>query len=296
VALLRGQALRRDPAALPAVVDSGIAYATRAIAIDPRNADALEYRGKLHYLGFNQRIHADPARHQQALDLAEGDLKKAVALNPNQAGAWDQLSALYYRKPNLGLVAEAAREAYRSDAYLRSTRSILNRLFLANYNQELWVEAMAWLNEFKTRFPSDPLGPEGRLYMYRARFGQVNVDSAWAYAQQYALLSPEASRPLARKKGEMHVAGALANADLKDSARAVLMRARGDATIDPRRELSAIEAAVRVMLGDKDIAVERLTHYLAANPDHRTGFASRTGWWWRGLQGYPPFEALIRGR
>lgn len=296
VSLVRVEALRQDPAVMPAVIDSGIARATQAISLDPRNADAFEFRGKLHYAAFDLGIHANPDKNKQALANAEQDLSQAVRLNPNQAGAWDMLSNVHYWKPDLGLAAQAAREAYRSDAYLRSTRSILVRLFFAHYNQELWTEAMAWLNEFKHRFPNDALGPEGRLYMYRARFGEVNVDSAWLYAEQYVGLSPEIARPLAGRKSQMHVAGALANAGLADSARAVLLRARGDAAVDPNRELSAIEAAVRVMLGDKDVAVERLTHYLAANPNHRAGFASRTGWWWRGLQGYPPFESLIRGR
>lgn len=304
-AFTRAQTLRGDPTRLPAVVDSGVAHATRALALDPRNPAALEWRGKLRFFAFTYRLNANPTEHQRMLELAEQDLTRATQINPLQAGAWDELSALYYRKPDLGAVIDAARRAYHADAYLRSARNILMRLFYATYNQELWTEATAWMNELKARFPADPLWAQARLYMYRSQSARVDIDSAWHYLEEFVRLSPEPARPLARKKGEMHVAGAIASAALQDptrrqpladSARAVLLRARANsASIDPIRELAAIEAAVRVMLDDKEIAVERLREYVTVNPDHRQGFASRTGWWWRGLQDYPPFIALVRG-
>jgi serine/threonine-protein kinase len=298
--------LRRDPTQTPGIVDSGVAHATRALELDPRNADALEWRGKLRFFAFNRRLKADIAAHQQLLLDAEQDLALATQINPLQAGAWDELSELYYRKADLSAVISAARRAYEADAYLRSTRTILIRLFNAAYNQELWVEAAAWMNELKRRFPDNPFWVQARLYMYRSPSARVEIDSAWRYLEEYVRLSPPPAKSLNRKKGEMHVAAAIANAaaqdstrarPLADSARAVLQRASANAArIDPIRELAAIEAAVRVMLRDKDIAVERLREYLTVNPDHRQGFANRTGWWWRDLQTYPPFQALIRGR
>ena len=306
VAYATAMLLRRDPTQLPAIVDSGIVRASRALELDPRNADALEWRGKLRFFAFNRRLKADVAAHQQLLADAEQDLTLATQINPLQAGAWDELSELYYRKPDLGAVLSAARRAYEADSYLRSTRTILVRLFNAAYNQELWVEAAAWMNELKRRFPDNPFWAQARLYMYRSPSARVEIDSAWQYLEDYVRLSPAAAQPLNRKKGEMHVAAAIANAArhdstrtavLADSARAVLRRAReSSAGIDPIRELAAIEAAVRVMLGDKDIAVERLREYLTVNPDHRQGFASRAGWWWRDLQNYPAFQSLIRGQ
>jgi hypothetical protein len=35
---------------------------------------------------------------------------------------------------------------------------------------------------------------------------------------------------------------------------------------------------------------------VAVNPEHKRGFAARTGWWWRDIQDYPRFQALIVGR
>src|SRR4026209_1742183 len=91
------------------------------------------------------------------------------------------------------------------------------------------------------------------------------------------------------------VAGALARAQLPDSARHVLLRARATPEEDPSRELEGTEAVIRVILGDQDEAVRLIADYLGVNPGHRKGFATRTGWWWRDLQGNPKFKALIAG-
>jgi TolB-like protein/tetratricopeptide (TPR) repeat protein len=295
-ALTHARALLGDRNRMPAIIDTGIAHADRAILKDPLDPDAHEIRGRLLHFEFARGLIADPAAHQRTLDAAEAALRRATQINPFQAGAWDELSALYYRKEDLGAVILAAERAYNADAYFRNARSILNRLFYAHYSNEAWNEAMKWLDAFRHRFPNDRLGVEGRLYMYRSPYGGVNIDSAWLYQKQYVELTPEAGREFARRKAEIHVAGALARAGLADSARQVLLRARTiDRSMDPRRDLAAIEAAVRVMLGDKQIAVDLLKEYVVVNPDH-SDFSSRTIWWWRDLQNYPPFQAFIAGR
>jgi tetratricopeptide (TPR) repeat protein len=200
----------------------------------------------------------------------------------------------------LAAVAGAALRAYESDAYLRSARSILQRLFLAYYNLEQFPEAMKYLNEFKRRFPIDRYYLEGRILMYRTKYAQtdkgVDLDSAWTYYRRFVLATPEADRPLAEKKAQMLIGGVLANAGLVDSARHVLLRARApNPQFDVRKELPINEAAVRVMLKDYDLAVDLIADYLTVNPDHRRGFANRVGWYWRDLQGYPKFKRLIVG-
>jgi tetratricopeptide (TPR) repeat protein len=292
----KAQALRREPARLPPLIDAGLAHAERALRLDPRSADALEYKGKLLFLRIQHHLIADPAESERTLTLAESTLTRAVAVNKNQAGAWDALSALHYRREDLHAVIGAALKAYETDAYLRSSRSILIRLFLASYNLEQFPEAMRWLKEVERRFPKDAYIPRGRLLMYWSKFATPDVDSAWAYLGEYVRRTPERDRPFARKWGEIHVAGALANAGLADSARHVLLRARAPSpAFDPKRELAGYEAAVRVMLGDHDEAVRLIKDYLTVNPDHYREFASRTGWWWRDLQLNPKFKALIAG-
>jgi serine/threonine-protein kinase len=288
--------LRREPARVPAVIDSGLTHAERALTLDARNADALEYKGRLLYLRIAQHVIADPAESDRTLVLAESTLTRAVSVNKNQAGAWEALSALHYRKPDLQAVITAALKAYESDAYLRSTRTILVRLFLASYNLEAFPEAMNWLGVLSRRYPGDPFIPEGRLLVYRTKFAAPDVDSAWAYARLSIERVPEREREFARRKSEILVAGVLANAGLPDSARRTLMRARPSSRdVDPTHDLAANEAAVRVMLGDHEEAVQLIKNYLTVNPEHRKGFANSTGWWWRGLQDNPRFKALIAG-
>jgi serine/threonine-protein kinase len=296
VALAKAQALRNDPPRLGPVIDSGLAYAERALAVDPRSADAHEYKGKLLYARITQHLIADPAEVDRTLTLAESTLTRAVAINKNQAGAWDALSALHYRKPDLQAVIGAALKAYEADAYLRSTRSILTRLFLASYNLELFPEAAKWLQEIERRYSGDRFVAEGRLLMYRTKYAPPDVDSAWVYRDRYIQRTPERDREFSRRKGDILVAGVLANAGLADSARRVLLRARVPSPqLDPRRDLPPNEAAVRVMLGDHEEAVRLIKDYLTVNPEHGKGFANGTGWWWRDLQSYPKFKALIAG-
>ena len=89
------------------------------------------------------------------------------------------------------------------------------------------------------------------------------------------------------------VAGVLARAELHDSARAVLTRARGDLEVDPERELLLAEAYVHVLLRDHDAAFRALTAYMAANPDHRFVEGEAVHWRWRPLTGDPRFETLV---
>jgi TolB-like protein len=299
---LRAKATR-DPLRVGAMIDSGVALADRAIALNPRDADALELRGRLLFLKVSRQVVTETKAMDRAVAEAEQALTQAVSVNKNQAGAWDELSALHYRKLDLQEVIRSAEKAYEADAWLRSSRDILKRLFYAMYNLEYFPEAMKKLAEFQRRFPADPFGPEARLFMYRAKGQVVDVDSAWIYMDEFVKRSPEPRRPFNRKRGEMLVAGGIArkavdsrDSRLADSARSVLLRARTtDPTIDPSRDLMANEASVRVILGDHDEAVRLLNGYVTVNPHHRRGFANATGWMWRDLQSHPKFKALISG-
>jgi serine/threonine-protein kinase len=294
------RALRKDRDRLGAVVDSGLVYAERALQRDPRDADAFEYRGKLLYLQVLEGL-VDPTKVGATLAQSESALVRATRINKYQAGAWSELSALYYRKPDLQAVIGAALKAYEADAYLRDARNIIIRLFYASYNLEQFPEASSWLGRFKERFPNDRFYDEGRILLYRTHLGEPNIDSAWHYQREFLSRTPEAQREFEARRTRMLVAGAIARAafavpGLKDSARHVLLSARAPTpALDPKKDLPPNEAAVRVMLGDKDIAVELIKDYLTVNPAHRQGFASRVGWYWRDLQDYPKFKELIEG-
>jgi eukaryotic-like serine/threonine-protein kinase len=293
LAYARAQALGTDVARLKPVVDSGLQFADRAIALDPRNADALQYKGSLLFLQYQQHLLADPRQAERALTLAESTLTRAVAIDKAHAGAWAQLSAVYARNSQLQAAYNAANNAYRADAYLSSARVVMIRLFNTSYNLESFPEATQWCDQGRRRFPAEPYFVQCRLMMYLAKSNQPDVDSAWTYARQYASLLPEPKRPLGWKRAQVFVAGAIVRAGLPDSARHVLARTRATPQEDPRHDVEAFEAIVRVMLGEQGEAVRLLESYLTVNPEHRAGFASRTVWWWRDLQNDPKFQRII---
>ena len=109
-----------------------------------------------------------------------------------------------------------------------------------------------------------------------------------------ASLDTLAGDPYYRIEGRLMAGGALARAGLADSARAVLDQSRGMIThdIDPDQELLTVEAYQRTLLGERDLAVELLRRYAAANPGHFDG-TSAAAWWWRDLQGHPGFRELM---
>jgi tetratricopeptide (TPR) repeat protein len=276
----------------------------RALQLDARNADALSVKGDLLHFRFVNHLVGDPATAERTLVEAESALVQAVRVNPNKADAWATLSAIYYRKPDLQAVVHAAYQALRADKYLESAQAVHSHLFYARYNTEDFAGALTTCDEGRRRFPSDPRFVQCRLFLYLTpRAGPPNPDSAWVYAARMVDLSAPAGgaveavgrRELARRRADVLVAGALATAGLPDSARRVLDRARPDAALDPKRTVIGWEAAVRLMLGEKDRAVDLLRDYLVVNPEHKRGFAARTSWWWRDIQDHPRFRALIAG-
>ncbi len=295
LALAKARALTRDASRQAAVADSGLSAVERALAIDPRDVDAMQYKGELLFLQFTRHLIADPSQAERVLVQAESTLTNAVSIDKNHAGAWAALSAVYARQSELQKANVAAYNAYKADAYLSSAKSVMSRLFTTYYNLESFPEAMQWCDEGHRRFPRDPFLVECRLMMYLTKYKQPDADSAWAYARQYAELFPDSARALPRKRAEVFVAGTLVRAGLKDSAHHVLLRTRATPQEDPRHEVQGYEVVVRVMLNEQDEAIRLIEDYLTVNPDHRRGFAARTVWWWRDLQGNKKFQRIIAG-
>lgn len=293
---LRAKQLAKQPQLSIIALDSGLAYANRALELQPNSADAYEVKGELQFLRFQQRVDPDPRKVDTYLAAAESSLTKSVELNKDQAGAWATLSSLYYfSKVDIQNANAAALAAYRADAYLSRANQIIQRLWLTSHDLEQFPEAQKWCDEGKRRFPSDPFYTFCRIALYTVPNSHPDIDSVWIYRQKYIALSPPAKRPYATKFVDILVGGALARAGLDDSARHVLLRARATPAEDPERDLEGYEAVMRVILKDYDEAVRLIADYLTANPAHRKGFATRTGWWWRDIQGNPKFKALLAG-
>ena len=293
---LRAKQLAKQPPLAMAALDTGLAQANAALALQPNSADAYEIRGELEFLRYQLRVDTDPRKVDVLLVAAESSLTRSVDLNKNQAGAWAALSGLYYfSKVDIQSANSAARAAYDADAYLALANPILKRLFQTSHDLEQFPEAQKWCAEGRRRFPTDPYFTFCTLAIFTAPRAKPDVDSIWIYRNRYVALAPEKNRSYLAKMADIFAAGGLARAGLADSARHVLVRAKATPSEDPERELEGYEAMVRVILGDQDEAVRLLTDYLTANPAHRKGFATRTGWWWRDLQGNPKFKALLAG-
>ncbi len=293
--LARARSLTRDLPGMTAAVDSGLAAVDRALTVDPRDVDAMQYKGELLFLQYTRHLIPDPTRSERALVQAESTLTNAVAIDKGHAGAWAALSAVYARTSQLQRANVAAYNAYKADAYLSSAKSVMSRLFTTYYNLESFPEAMQWCDEGHRRFPKDPFLVECRLMLYLTKYKQPDVDSAWVYARQYAELFPDSARVVPRKKAEVFVAGTLVRAKLLDSADHVLKRTRATPQEDPRHEVQGYEVVVRVMMNQQDEAIRLIEDYLTVNPEHRRGFAARTVWWWRDLQSNKKFQRMIAG-
>ncbi len=270
-----------------------LTHAGHALALDPRNPDALELRGTARYRRLELGLEPDSRRADSLLASAEADLLAATTANVAQVGAWNILSVLYYQKQDNVQANFAARRAYEADAFLSAADQVLWRLYATSYDLEQFQQASDWCDKGRQRFPQNSRFLECRLWLMTSGAVSPDPDLAWQLADQVAAGRPEPQREFTRHLMQIVVASVLAKANHPDSARQVLLRARVAPDVDPALELAGYEAWVRAQLGDKDEALRLLQEYLVANPRHREGFRKRVHWWWRPLQDDPRFKALI---
>ncbi len=289
----RQEQLSRDPAEVTRAIDAGMAHANRALAIDPRDADALELRGTLQTRPIANALVNDKRKIDDLLRAAEKDLRAAIAINPSQAGALNVLSAIAHQRQDQVEANNLAQRAYEADAYLKSAPEILWRLYATSYDLEQFVNAEKWCDESERRFPKYLGSARCQLWIMTAKGARTEPAEAWRRAADYEAAASPHDREFYRREGQIVVAAVLGRAGLADSARRVLTRARADRSIDPSGELMGYEAVVRTMLGDKKEAVDLLQRYLTDHPEHRRGFARTNVWWWRDLQNDSRFQTLV---
>jgi serine/threonine-protein kinase len=290
----RQEKLTNDQAEATKWIEAGIAHADSALAIDGRDADALELRGTLRLRPVARGLISDQRKIDDQVRVAERDLRAAIAVNPSQAGALERLSALQYLHQDPVESHALAQRAYDADAYLTAAPDILWRLYATSYDLEQFPNAQKWCDEFKRRFPENLGSARCQLWIMTAKGIKPEVPEAWRRAAEYQRLAPQTEKEYYRREGQIVVAWVLARAGLPDSARHVLVRARtNDKTVDPREELVGYEGLVRAQLGDKKEAVDFVQKYLTDHPEHRRGFAKVNAWWWRELQTDPRFKSLI---
>ena len=271
----------------------GLKHAEHALALKPDDPDALELRGTLRYWRYLINLEPDENAAARQLADAEKDLRAAVSGNPNAALAWTWLSHLLMNQSQTGEAKLAALKAYEADPYLSTVRTTVWRLFQASLDLEDAAESRRWCDEGLRRFPEYHRFTECQLWLYALKGSTPDVPKAWELLDQYEKLAPGSTREFSRHQGQMLVAMAIARSGLTDSARRVAERARADATVDPTRDLAQLEAAARLIMGDKDEALRLLTTYVAANPQTRAAMAKDQTWWFRDLQHDPRWRSLI---
>jgi len=292
--------LPRDPGVLRPWIAEGVGHAERALAMDPRNADALEARGELHYLSWLVNLETDPTKAKALLLSAEADLEKSTDINPRQAGAFATLSHLYNQIPEkTGVdVNLAASKALEADAYLSNADVIMYRVFISSYDLGQFDKAKQTCANAQERFPTNVVTVRCQLLMLTTRVDPPDVARAWLLADSAVRLGPERRRPYLKLEADLYVAAVIARASqsqpaLADSARRVARRSEGSAEIDATRDLALRGAFVYTQLGDRQEAIRLLKLYLAVNPQRRLAFSQDPGWWFKSIGDDPEFRRLV---
>jgi len=270
-------------------IDRGLENANRAIQLKADDPDALELRGILEYWRWILNLEPDQAAAKQLFASAERDMRAAVAAKPNAARAWTYLSHLLAGQGQTAESKLAAVRSYEADPYLSSAKQTLSSLFNASFDLEDQVEAVHWCEEGQRRFPDYFRFTECQLWLMGMKGQKPDIAKAWKINEELVKVSPPNLKEFNTLYGNMLVALALVRAGLPDSARSVMVRSRGDPSIDATRDLAYYEALVRIQLGDKDEAFRLLSTYVAANPQMRSGIAKDETWLMRDLRSDPRF-------
>ncbi|HEX7335736.1 MAG TPA: serine/threonine-protein kinase [Gemmatimonadales bacterium] len=250
----------------------GLDHAERALRVRPGYAPALELRGTLRYRYWLGADSAFMPGKDAVADLRAG----AVQSNPAQARAWGTLSALLQATGQLAEANLIAAQAYEADAFLADSPQILFRLYHTSLDLGREQDAVRWCDTGRHRFSGDWRFTLCQLRILAlAHSFPPDVDKAWELAATLARLGP----PLYAPRWHVVVAGVLGRAGMRDSAEAVILRARAAAPDDS--ELDFYEAEARMLLGDQEAALRLLARNLKHDP-----------WFKAYLRVYPLFRPL----
>jgi serine/threonine-protein kinase len=259
----------------------GLTHADRALELRPQHPQALELRGSLRYRYWLAAGSDDPP------EAAEADLRTgAVPANPAQARAWGTLSALLQAKGQLGEANVLARRAYEADAFLTESPQILFRLYYTSLDLGRESDAVRWCDAGQRRFADDWRFTFCELrILARSSAAQPEVSRAWELVSELERVGPAPYLP----RWQIMAAAVVGRAGLADSAEAVIRRARRVAPEDS--ELDFYEAETRMLLGDREAALQLLERDLKTNPRFRAYMRAYT--LFRPLWNDPRFKALV---
>ncbi|HEY6852748.1 MAG TPA: hypothetical protein VI139_00770, partial [Gemmatimonadales bacterium] len=269
-------------------VRRGLDHSERALALRPGAPEALAVRGRLRYFVWR---HA-PGNNPDSLQVgAEADLTAAVAGDSSLAPAWYTLAELYRYSGRFNQAEEAARQALAADAFLSDAYVVTSGLFFTALNLERYDDAREWCARGKRQFPrtSTFVSCEFRIVAWSGQ-GSAATRDAWRLA---ATVDRGDTDPEMLGDRHLLVAAVLARSGLADSARAVIRRTRAAVT-DPAAQstLDYDEAYVRLLLGERDAALQLLAKGLRSRPENR-GYVAVSPWF-RPLHDDSRFQALVR--
>lgn len=263
--------------------------ANQALARAPDHAGAWELRGFLGLVRWHHGISATP----ETRDRARTDLLAAVEREPGRARAWRLLSNLALKTGDFENGRQYAERALEEDAFLEDAEDIYGLLYETALNLEEVEEASRWCEEGHRRFPESTLLTVCGLYTWASvRGNRSAIPEAWALHDEYARITGP-GQGWNRAVGLSLMAAFLARAELPDSARAVLARARG--ALDPGEAIAPyfayFDAYVAILLEESGRALELLEGFLEEYPSQREFLPS--DWWFRPLWDDPRFKALM---
>ena len=265
----------RSADSVASVVDRGIEHAKAARRVQPNDARAREAHGVLLYA--RGLLTASGADAEAALDSAARVLTEATDADTSLARGLNVLSSIHYARGNVEQARLSLARAYEADAYAEDAKQILSRLFTYNFVDQDDAEARRWCATYASSQPDDWFGGYCRLQLMAWDPAETpTASAAWQVARASTSVAPEAVRSAVAAQLGMLVAGVLARAGEADSARrvvaAIAERVRHDATMARAPfdlELMELEAGVRVLLHEPDLAVRLLGDYISRRPDRR---------------------------
>lgn len=285
---LMGGAGSRDRATL----EQGIAHATRALAMDPENASALEWRGRLR---FTLALHSSAGEAAENMRLAEADLRAALRRDSARPQAWWALSRIMNYRGNFDGAYSFAMRAYNSDSFMELTDRILGELMDDALNGGRFDDARYWATEGRRLWPTDQLFVRNRLMILATlpHPGADDIDAAWADADTLAMLGYDERRPAWLAYGHFLTAAVLATAGLADSADHVVRRDWPALLHDSERMQGAgyyFEAVVRYRLGQRDSVLALLRRFVDLLPSEAATLPTES--WFQQLWDDPRYRAL----
>lgn len=284
-----GEYTYRPRETLEARIAIAMGLAEQALERAPEDAGALELRGFLNLVRWHQGISPTPGTRQQA----EADLKAAVDREPARARAWRLLSNLALKTGDFENGRLYAERALDEDAFLEDAEDIYGLLYEQALNLEDVDEASRWCTEGHRRFPESTLLTACGLYtLASVPMDPAEIPKVWEAHGEYVEATGE-EPGWNRAVGLSLVAAALARAELPDSARAVMERARSQLPVDEpiAPYFRYYDAYVAVLLGDRDRALDLIRDFLAEYPSQREFLPK--DWWFRPLWNDGRFQALM---